>query len=128
MYALWTITHSGPYDYNSVAIALTMRLCFFTTLAVASSYAFVVVPSAHAQPLAARRVAPLPRTGHVVAISTYTQWDVLFNREKVRQVCVLPTLVHECGMARATRSPALPHPAPERPHHSRRHPPNAPPQ
>ena len=69
-----------------------MRLCLFTTLAVASSHAFVVVPSAHAQPLAARRVAPLPRAGHVVAISTYSQWDVLFNREKVNQVCVLPTL------------------------------------
>lgn len=51
-----------------------------------------MVPSAHAQPLATRRVAPLPRAGHVVAKSTYThkstytQWDVLFNREKVHQI------------------------------------------
>ena len=83
-----------------------MRLCLFTTLAVASSHAFVVVPSAHAQPLAARRVAPLPRAGHVVAISTYSQWDVLFNREKVHRVCVLPTLT--CTNAAWPVRPALP--------------------
>ena len=82
-----------------------MLLCFFTTLAVAG-HAFVVVPSAHAQPLATRRVAPLPRAGHVVAISTYTQWDVLFNREKVNQVCVLPTLT--CTNAAWPVRPALP--------------------
>ena len=83
-----------------------MRLCFFTTLAVASSHAFVVVPSAHAQTLAARRVAPLPRAGHVVAISTYSQWDVLFNRGKVHRVCVLPTLT--CTNAAWSMRPALP--------------------
>lgn len=90
-----------------------MLLCFFTTLAVAG-HAFVVVPSAHAQPLATRRVAPLPlpRAGHVVAKSTYThkstytQWDVLFNREKVHQVCVLPTLT--CTNAAWPVRPALP--------------------
>ena len=125
-----------------------MRRILLAALFLSSSHAFVLVPSAHAHPLAAPPSAhvhplvalPLTRAHPLVArrgalphsndvamiLNPFTSTERILD--ELEKVCVLPT--PPCTRAergiRATHFHTHTHPTPAQPYHSRRHQPTPP--
>eukprot|EP00964_Phaeocystis_antarctica_P107924 scaffold72574_cov67-Phaeocystis_antarctica.AAC.4 len=105
-----------------------MRLCFFTTLARGGGVQLRFCRGAlgaRATSRGAPRRPPPPRRARSCHIDIHAVGHTFQSGKGASGVCPPHPNARTCGMARAKRSPTLPHPAPERPHHSRRHPPNA---